>query len=296
MNINDVIVQNKARKRGRPRKNSVLLLKTKSSHDKKSEPVDEDIIIHFPFSSKEVNDEKVNGFEIIQTECNENISSDSDLTDIDSCENNKSCQQLQNLINEKDKIIAELEAKLNMSNDTTECTQTIMKNIKLYPLDVPFDKSSDESIIVPEHTDKACLWDTCEIHGTPYFLPDKHYDGKFYVIGWFCSLNCAVAYNLNMDDFKISERYSLLKLLYGKTQETINPSPPYRILDKFGGKITIDDYRENLSGCEKEYRIIMPPMTYVYQTLEERIKRQTGSRDPHRRNTIIDAMKHKANK
>jgi hypothetical protein len=295
MNINDVIVQNKARKRGRPRKNSILPTKSKSQHDKKSDIIEEDIIIHFPISSKEVNNEKVNGFELIQTECNEDASSsDTDLTDDESSENNKSRQQLLNIIKEKDKIIAELEEKLILSNDTTECSHSIPKNVKLYPLNVPFDTSTDDNIIVPEYTNKACLWDTCEINGVPCFLPDKYYDGKFYVVGWFCSLNCATAYNLHLDDFKVSERYSLLKLLYGKTQDSIEPSPSYRILDKFGGKISIDDYRKNLNKCDKEYRIIMPPMTCVYQTLEERIHKPVRGKPGREKNTIIDAMKHKA--
>lgn len=294
MNINDVLVQNKTRKRGRPRKNSVQPPKIKQ-HDKNIEPKEEDIIVHFPISSKELNAEKINGFEIIQTECNESISSsDTDLSDDENIDFSK--HQLLNIINDKDRIIMELENKLKISDTSTDCIKNITKNVKLYQFDVPFDKTTDDDIIIPEHTSKACLWDTCEINGIPCFLPDKYYDGKFYVVGWFCSLNCAAAYNLQMDDFKVSERYSLLKILYNKTQETIEPAPPYRILEKFGGKITIEEYRKNLNKCDKEYRIIMPPMTCVQQTLEERIRRPSAGKCYNSKNTIIDAMKHKAKK
>lgn len=292
MNINDVIVQSKARKRGRPRKNSAMPLKIKTPKDKKMEALEEDIIIHLPIMLKDINTEKVNGFELIKTECNDSVeSTDSDLTD-DEIENNKSQQHLVNIIKEKDKIIAELEEKLKSNNITKECPHTISKNAKLYSLDIPFGKNDSGNIIVPEYTTKACLWDTCEINGMPCFLPDKYYDGKFNVIGWFCSLNCAMAYNLSLNDFKVSERYSLLKWLYGKTQDAIEPAPPCRILEKFGGKMTIDEYRKNLSVCNKEYRIITPPMTYVSQTLEERIKR-TRTTTGQVKNSIIDAMKNK---
>lgn len=291
MNINDVIVQNKARKRGRPRKNSIVPMKTKSVHDKMSEHIDEDIIIHFPISSKEVTDGKVNGFELIQTECNTDAPLSDDLSDTD-VEDEKTRQQLLTLIKEKDQIISELELKLSLTPSASDLAHSISKSVKLYPFDSPFDKAHENECVVPEYTTKACLWDTCEINGVPCFLPDKYYDGKYFVTGMFCSLNCAVAYNLSLDDYKVSERYSLLKSLYGKTQETIEPSPAYRILDKFGGKISIGDYRKNLHMCEKEYRIIMPPMTFVCQTLEERIHKPLYKKNTAK-NTIIDAMKYK---
>lgn len=295
MNINDVISQtnkNKARKRGRPRKNSTIPTKSNGPRDKKNEMIEEDIILHFPLSSQDINKEQVNGFELIQTECNEDANStESNLSENEDSE--KTYQQLLNVIKEKDKIINDLESKLMVSSEALESVPIIAKDVKLYSIDTPFDKNDKGNIIVPEYTDKACLWDTCEIGGVPCFLPDKYYDGTFYVVGLFCSLNCAVAYNLSLDDFKISERYSLLKWMYGKTQEKISPSPPCRVLTKFGGIVSIDDYRKNLHKCEKDYRIILPPMACISQTLEERhrvpVKRCSG----HQQNNIIDAMKHK---
>ena len=289
MDINDVIVQNKIKKRGRPRKNCVTSTKIKIPSEKKTENTEEDIIIHFPISSKEINNEKINGFELIETECNESISSsETDLSDDDS---ERTRQQLLNIIKEKDKIISDLEDKLTSANSNNTPQTVISKNVKIYPIENYLNKTIDGNIIIPEHTTKACLWDTCKINGIPCFLPDKHFEDKYYVVGMFCSLNCAIAYNINLGDFRINERFSLLKLLYSKTHEIIHPSPPCRVLEKYGGKITIEEYRNNLTKCEKEYRIIMPPMACINQTLEERLRKpECSNRKQVEKKSILTTM------
>ena len=87
MNINDVIVQavqnnsTKGRKRGRPRKNSVIPTKAKT-YIEPSKTIEEDIILHLPLSKRDVEEQKIydsnnDGMELIKTECNEHFSSDS---------------------------------------------------------------------------------------------------------------------------------------------------------------------------------------------------------------------------
>jgi len=291
ISINDVILQNKARKRGRPRKNSLIQTKIKNNVEKRTEKIEEDIILHFPISTKEINEKNVIGSEIIETECMSDHSETSKSSSEETIDN-RQYQHLIGLLKEKDKKIEELEKEVFSSKQqVSEGTLTVSKNVRLYHIDVPFDKNNDD-IIIPEFTNKSCLWDTCQINGMPVFLPDKYYDNKFYVVGWFCSLNCAIAYNLMLDDCKVSERYSLLKWLYGKTNENIEPSPSFKVLDKYGGKMTIEEYRKKISQSDKEYRIITAPLTFVCQTLEERINRPARSKlTSQPRNLIIDAMK-----
>lgn len=286
MNMNDVIADttelkdDKIKHRGRPRKNGTSVLKTKTHSSAKE--IEEDIILNLHISSKDIKNENMNGFEIIQTECcepsDETVSSLSEESE----ESDENKQKYQQIIQEKNKLIEELTLKLKQAYDTSRISHdnsNIMKNVKLHLINNPFDTSDSGSIIVPEHTKMACLWDTCEINGVPCFLPDKFCDNTFHVIGWFCSINCATAYNLSLDDFKTSERYSLLKLLYGRTSERIDPAPNYRILDKYGGKITLDEYRKNFVKCEKDYLLMLPPMTYTSQIISERFheKRITSS-------------------
>lgn len=285
------MIEQVPRKRGRPRKNSSQT--KKNPKEKKTETIEEDIIVHMAISAKDINNDKVNGFELIQTECADVDVSSDDITDSD-----EDVEKLRQLLHERDKRIIQLETKLKTKpiNTSSESQQNNVKHINVYSLDAPFDKDKNTGeIIVPEHTKCACLWDTFEIYGTPIFLPEKYIDGKFHVSGWFCSLNCAVAYNISLGDYNTSERHSLLKLLYGRTCDIITPAPSMRVLVKYGGKLTIEEYRTNLITNDKEYRLISPPMTYTPQTLEEKISRVSIGDAPRRPN-IVDAMyrtKHK---
>jgi hypothetical protein len=281
------LVESTPRKRGRPRKADAP--QKKSAKEKKNDIIEEDIIVHMAISAKDINDDKVNGFELIQTECNDIDISDGDITE---SEDEEDVEQLQRVILEKDKRIAFLEAKLKSQPRSNSDSQSgIVKYVNVYSLDAPFDKDKETGdLIIPEHTTCACLWDTYEINGTPVFLPEKYIDEKFHVVGWFCSLNCAVAYNLNMGDYNTSERHSLLKLMYGKTCDIINPAPSMRVLTKYGGKLSIEEYRKNLQTNDKEYRLISPPMTFIAQTLEEKISRVTSKESSTKRPNIIDEM------
>lgn len=291
MNTNDATTQNKLRKRGRPRKNSSTTIKPQTQHGKTKSEVEEDIVLRFPISTTDITRNQANGFELIQTECEKDISSDSSLSDIETNEGSKTNQQLLSIIKEKDKLIEDLKVKLTLSTEIPDGSQIVVKNVRLYNLDMPFDKTSENKIVVPEYTKTACLWDTYEINGIPCFLPENYSNDTFFVTGWFCSLNCAVAYNLSLNDSKVNERYSLLKWMYGKTQETIHPAPPFRVLKRYGGNTEIEIYRKNLNKCEKDYRIIMPPMTYINQMVEE-MEHGIKTNKPKRRN-ILEDMRHK---
>jgi hypothetical protein len=297
MDIPTMIEQSQTRKRGRPRKNSISPAKVKTPKDKKADVIEEDIIVRMSISACDVNNDKVNGFELIQTECCDvESSSSSDLTDGDVDDK----PQLLKLLQEKEQRIAELEAILSSSDSTkqridshTETINPNIKNVNISAINSPFGKDADGNIIIPECTHEICLWDMHEINGVPVFLPDSYRDEKFHTSSWFCSLNCALAYNLKLDDYNVSERNSLLKWMYGKTGEIIEPAPSFRIINKFGGLISIEDYRHNLITCEKDYRIVTPPMTFITQTLEEKM---SHSRPTKKKATIMDAMRHKVRK
>lgn len=282
------------RRRGRPRKNSIQPQKTKVQKNKKEDIVEEDIILRMSVSTTDLVNKKVNGFELIQSECADVVSSDSSTSSENSYENDM--DNLHRIIAEKEKHIAELEDKIESLESNKSCTKIVetinpsLKNIKICMFDCPFDKDNDGNLVIPSHTNEVCLWDMHEISGAPIFLPNKFMDSKFYVSSWFCSLNCALAYNLHLDDYNISERNSLLKWLYGKTECVIDPAPSYRVLRRFGGCLSIEEFRKNLVTNEKTYRIITPPMTFITQVLEEKMSQ---TKQVKKKETIIDVMRHK---
>ncbi len=105
----------------------------------------------------------------------------------------------------------------------------------------PLEMSNDLQANKP--TNLCCLWDSCKIKGVPVFLPFKYLGGVFYVKLWFCSLNCACAYNIRLNDSDTSNRYSLLKMMYNH-YNNIDPAPSILKLKKYGGKMSIEEYRQ----------------------------------------------------
>lgn len=104
-------------------------------------------------------------------------------------------------------------------------------------------------------------------------LPEKFYNDKFYVFGNFCSFNCAMKYNYDLDDHKVWDRSSLLyqmyTMMYDNPNDTIVPAPPREMLKEFGGKFTTEEFRQSTVNGNKHYRLIMPPMLSIQPLIEE---------------------------
>jgi hypothetical protein len=72
-----------------------------------------------------------------------------------------------------------------------------------------------------------------------------------------------MAFNIDINDENISKRTSLIYLKYKKTYncyKIITPAPSWKILIDFGGAISIDDFRKNLTINSLEYNYIKPPI------------------------------------
>ena len=149
--------------------------------------------------------------------------------------------------------------------------------IKIYPSSVKlFDKQDND--FVPKKTNISCWWCTHTFDNLPCYIPTKINDNKFSVFGCFCSFNCACSYNLNINDNKVWERYTLLKLLYYKINHDkissikdieINPAGPKELLEKYGGSMNIVDYRKNCKILGREYHKLIPPFIPLNLGFEE---------------------------
>jgi len=122
---------------------------------------------------------------------------------------------------------------------------------------------------IPARTDISCWW-CCHPFSTPPIpLPEKCVGEVFHVKGCFCSFNCALAYNLKLRDNKVRSRESMLRYMMKKAYPSIsisgnfNPAPDNKILKKFGGILTIDEFRENNRNNTKEYKFVDPPVQYI---------------------------------
>jgi hypothetical protein len=93
------------------------------------------------------------------------------------------------------------------------------------------------------------------------------------MFGNFCCAECASAYifeNNFLNDSEKSESYSLLNYIYRDgINDGIQISPSKLCLKKFGGRLSIEQYRNNLMTSSKNYKVIIPPLTSIIPNIEE---------------------------
>jgi len=123
----------------------------------------------------------------------------------------------------------------------------------------------------PSSTNIDCLWCTYSFENSPVGLPIKKDGDRFVMFGNFCSTGCSAAYNFDKNDsqFEIWERFTLLNYIYGNGNNSIKISPPRLALKKFGGKLTIDEFRKIQNNKDIDYEVVLPPMRSIIPTLEE---------------------------
>lgn len=170
-------------------------------------------------------------------------------------------------INELKKTIEILTHKLK--NKNTEKQRQVFKNnanVKTSRKHVKKDKSK-------------CWHCVHEFDEDAIGLPERYHNNTFHVFGIFCSFNCALKYNFDINDLKTWERTSLLHLMYNDYNSAtsqsgeiethkIQPAPPREQIDVFGGPFTIDEFR-SISTNNKSYRTILPPMVSITPLIEE---------------------------
>ena len=118
----------------------------------------------------------------------------------------------------------------------------------------------------------CCWWCTHEFSTPAFYLPHWVVDGTFHVTGHFCSYNCALAYNVSMKDNTVCQRSNLLWILYSSWLGSKNapplPAPPREVLKRFGGWMTIEEFREHTAVLGHGVRLMLPPLQSVYYTIE----------------------------
>lgn len=131
--------------------------------------------------------------------------------------------------------------------------------------------SSTKKQLIAESTSICCWWCGYNFDTPPCFLPHKFYADKYYVFGNFCTIYCAAAYNLDMNDYNVGDRYSLLKQLYAPFFDEFDENKiitDRRVFARYGGPLTFEEYMKNNGACKREYRFIMPPMTPIIPLVE----------------------------
>ena len=158
------------------------------------------------------------------------------------------------------------------------------ENIKKQDIDGFNNEYINESICENNGISEVC-WNCCHsFHDTVYGIPLKHVNGIFYIYGYFCSLECAARYVCEKfkEDNKLWEIISLINLYNNKINgdfSPINIAPDKLVLRKFGGSLTIDEYRLNFKKMV-EYNITIPPIIPIIHN-SEKIEMNTNNNLNH---------------
>lgn len=122
----------------------------------------------------------------------------------------------------------------------------------------------------PNSVSAWCFWCCESFDSIPVGVPIKKLNNTFYMYGNFCSPECSAAYIFDNKKYMNDcwEKYSMLNMIYGNS-EPIKVAPSKICLKKFGGRLTITEFRNICTKLNKSYKVLLPPMVSVLPMIEE---------------------------
>ena len=132
-------------------------------------------------------------------------------------------------------------------------------------------RDTNETRLLPETVEIACFWCTESFTNQPIVIPEREEKGTYKIYGNFCCPECAVSFLLNetLDPHVRWERMALLHRLYSAWYEgRIYPAPPRESLKKFGGPMSIEQFRNTLLSKTVRIDIQMPPVVSILGTMD----------------------------
>lgn len=179
---------------------------------------------------------------------------------------------------------ADINKKIEMNSEISEASE-VLKVSETSDTKIFLNNSINNihTHVLKFNSNTKCWWCRNSFMTHPIQLPEDYYNNTFYCIGHFCSYNCAVSYNLDLNDITTSKRISLINLLYYKTYtefNTITPAPHWVTLEEYGGKLSINEFRESSINNTKDYLVLHPPIVSRQMQIEESYK-QKKFKDTH---------------
>lgn len=171
---------------------------------------------------------------------------------------------------------------ISQKSDTKEVSSTVMAQQQPQPKVENYTRAQllacyatepGKTFHIPESTEVACFWCTCDFHSAPCFLPVKEEMNTYHVYGNFCSPQCGLSFLLeeHLDSHVRWDRMALLHRMYrpaGKINGRLYPAPPRESLKKFGGVYSVEEYRELIRENRMRVDIHLPPMVSILGTLD----------------------------
>lgn len=147
----------------------------------------------------------------------------------------------------------------------------------------------------PLTTEIACFWDGEQFSNAPWGIPHKYRDRVFHTYGNFQSPQAAAAYLMEeravLGDNVFYERMSLLNMLVQKVfpdfKGRVHPAPSKMLMIKYGGVLTIHQYREIASSFGQRAFINYPPIMSTLPQMEVAIVPNLQDQSPKYTPTIV---------
>lgn len=136
-----------------------------------------------------------------------------------------------------------------------------------------------ESEMLPLNNDISgkhicCMNCTYQIEGQQYSIPMMFNENTKQLsnFGYFCSLQCASRYNYekNNKSERFGEINSYINMIAhtNDIKEVIRPAPSKDVLTRYGGTLSIEDYRQKHITGERTYMLNIQPMSMVKTSVE----------------------------
>lgn len=103
----------------------------------------------------------------------------------------------------------------------------------------------------PIKTRVHCWWCKHSFSEKPLGAPRRYTEEKkgvprkFHVEGCFCSFECTKSYMIQENNFDMYLLSFLVKVVSGMENVNVTPAPSWKLLQTFGGELTIEDFRKN---------------------------------------------------
>jgi hypothetical protein len=147
---------------------------------------------------------------------------------------------------------------------------TVYDCINILPVEI--SKEKIETVKKDIKTDIHCFWCTYTFDTQPVCMPES-YDGKkdiFKVFGCFCSFNCSLSFAMKHRKLGHQALISHMHKKFTGKFMTIKKAPPPYCLEKYGGPVSIEDYRDSFR-TGRDITINTFPMIFVPWQIEDSV-------------------------
>jgi hypothetical protein len=160
--------------------------------------------------------------------------------------------------------------KGNSKQGDSSVKTTVYECINILPVEI--SKEKFETMKKDVKTDIHCFWCTYQFDTEPVCMPES-YDGKkdvFKVFGCFCSFNCSLSFAMKNRKLGHQALISHMHKKFTGKFMTIKKAPPPYCLEKYGGPVSIEDYRASFR-TGRDITINIFPMIFVPWQIEDSV-------------------------